>query len=388
MPGNRSYSLGKAECLDKKSTRIVSDILNKEYTEIRIADHRIYQMSGTSIYLKMKDSRGYSEANAGSGEIAVIQLVRKIQEAKEYSLILLDEPEVSLHPAAQKRVKEYLLEQIKNKKLQIVISTHSFTFIEGLPNTAIKLYKTNSKGKFKILSDVNYQEAFLDITEKALRKTQIYCEDIGAKCLIDRVLTIMGKKDYFEVKYFPGGEEVLLNHYLTAIAVNHDLWDKIYIWADGDKDTGYVFDESKLTVEEANSIDFLKTEVKKVYGIELNTFPDKGDGGTREDQMIADMLEYLRFSVTNVIYFPDKKIPEEIILSSNYVKGLYKEILNNYEKISSKNAKRIMLEISKEIYDDDEHYPDTYGLLTAYWGKENSELKEKMIQRINSIFER
>lgn len=58
---------------------------------------------------------GYSEANAGSGEIAVVQLVRRIEKARDYSLVLLDEPEVSLHPGAQENLKEYLLEAIKTK---------------------------------------------------------------------------------------------------------------------------------------------------------------------------------------------------------------------------------------------------------------------------------
>lgn len=387
MPGNRRYSLGNAKILDEESTKIISTILGKNYAEIRIADHRIYELLGTSIFLKTKDKKGYSEANAGSGEVAVVQLVRKVQEAKDYALILLDEPEVSLHPAAQKRMQEYLLEKVKEKKFQVVVSTHSFTFVEELPNSAIKLYKTNMSGKFQIFSDVNYQEAFFDIEERALRRTQIFCEDIGAKCLIERVLTCINKKEYFDVKFFSGGEEVLLNHYLTAIAMNRNLWDKIFVWVDGDKDTGYIFDESKLTIEQSKSLSYLKEEVKKVYGIELDTFPDRGNGGIREDQIVKDMLEYLHFSVKNLIYFPDNRIPEEIILSSDYVKKNHKNILDKHGEITSKNAKKIMRDISLETYNDNDHYFDTYELLTAQWGKEESEYKDKMIKIIGSIFE-
>lgn len=64
--------------------------------------------------------------------------------------MLLDEPEVSLHPGAQENLKEYLLEAIKTKKLQVVISTHSPTLIKGLPSSAIKLFKTNEYGKFYV----------------------------------------------------------------------------------------------------------------------------------------------------------------------------------------------------------------------------------------------
>ena len=44
--------------------------------------------------------------------------------ADEYSLILLDEPETSLHPGAQRSMLRFLLDQIKLKKHQIIISTH------------------------------------------------------------------------------------------------------------------------------------------------------------------------------------------------------------------------------------------------------------------------
>ena len=64
----------------------------------------------------------------------------------ENSLIILDEPEVSLHPGAQEELKIFLLEQILIKRLQIIISTHSPKFSEFLPDDAIKLfYQTTSE---------------------------------------------------------------------------------------------------------------------------------------------------------------------------------------------------------------------------------------------------
>ncbi|WP_396631538.1 AAA family ATPase, partial [Lysinibacillus sp. D4B1_S16] len=44
--------------------------------------------------------------------------------------MLLDEPEVSLHPGAQARIKYLILELIKKKKIQVIISTHSTIFVE------------------------------------------------------------------------------------------------------------------------------------------------------------------------------------------------------------------------------------------------------------------
>src|SRR5690606_39346468 len=61
----------------------------------------------------------YSEAFAGSGETAIVILVHKIFNATNESLILLDEPETSLHSGAQKRLMSFLIEQCIKKKHQI-----------------------------------------------------------------------------------------------------------------------------------------------------------------------------------------------------------------------------------------------------------------------------
>ena len=110
--GTQDNKVGNLEILSENTVKRIGKILNKEYTDIRVAEHKLYRNMGTSVYMKNKYEMGYSEANAGSGEIAVVQLVRRIEKAKDYSLVLLDEPEVSLHPGAQENLKEYLLEAI------------------------------------------------------------------------------------------------------------------------------------------------------------------------------------------------------------------------------------------------------------------------------------
>lgn len=116
FPGQVDDKVGTVNEVDDISRSIISKILGKEYISIKIAEHSLFKNPGVSIYVKTKYLDNYSEANAGSGEAAVIQLVKKIQDTSDYSLILLDEPEVSIHPGAQERLKEYMLRKI-NKVL-------------------------------------------------------------------------------------------------------------------------------------------------------------------------------------------------------------------------------------------------------------------------------
>ena len=74
-----------------------------------------------------------------------------------------------------------------------------------MPNSAIKLFKTNENGKFYIEENVHYQEAFYNIEDKVGDKKIIYCEDYAAQILIEKTLVYMKKEEFFEVVYFHGG---------------------------------------------------------------------------------------------------------------------------------------------------------------------------------------
>lgn len=386
FPGPYSKNIGKMEILDKNTVDLICKILNKEYTEIRVADHKIYKNDGTSVLLKTNNNGQYSEANAGSGEVAVVQLVRQIEKAEEYSLVLLDEPEVSLHPGAQENMKEYLISVAKRKKLQIVISTHSSSIINGLPNSAIKLFKTNENGKFYIQEDVNYQEAFFSIEDKIDNKKIIYCEDDFAKKVIEKTLKNMGKEEYFNVMYQHGGEKTLINHHLTVVALNNEISKNIYFILDGDMDVDYEFSEDDIPRDDDEKIKFLKKSVKKAFGRDLDVFPDGTKEGGRNDQIIQCYLCYLRFFKTNVRFLPNKNIPEKMVLDSKYAKECYKDILDNYNEVDSTNAKNIIREITKNEHGNTDYYCETADKLAYKWSLENTDDKKCLEKVLNEIF--
>lgn len=388
FPGRDDDKMGKMEALSPKVVDIIGSILNKQYVDIRVAEHRLFQNYGTSVYIKNKYSAGYSEANAGSGEVAVVQLVRRIENASDYALVLLDEPEVSLHPGAQENLKAYLLDVIKKKKLQVIISSHSPALINGLPNSAIKLFKTNEKGKFYIEENVHYQEAFYDIEDKVGDKKIIYCEDYAAQILIEKTLIHMKKEKFFEVVYFHGGEKTLINHYMTPITLNKTLSNRIFMMLDGDMKTDYVFDESVLTKIQLEDPKYLAECVKAAFGMELDVYPDGGTSGKRVDQQCEEYLNYLRYYSTNVFYLPDKKIPEEILLESKLVKKRFGDILKNYEQIDSKNAKEVIREICISEDGDDQNINHTIKHLANKWSLEASDTRSKLIVNLQSIFDK
>ena len=347
----------------------------------------MFKNPGTSIYVKTKLSSRYSEANAGSGEVAVIQLVKKIEESEEYSLILLDEPEVSIHPGAQEKLKEYLIDATKRKKLQVVISSHSPILIRDMPSEAIKLYVTNSQGRFEVKENVDYREAFYDLEDYVSDKKIIFCEDFAAKNIVEKVLERMDKTQYFDVKFNPGGEKTLLTKNLPTI-ITHDLFkEKVFLILDGDMQTGYVYNEDELTVKQENDISYLKKCVNEAYGVEIQAYVDGGQGGKREDQEIEAYKQYLRYYRDSVFYLPDGSIPEKILLDSEYVKKNYSTIVNS-ANVTNENAKEIFAMISEEDYGNSEHINDLIEKISYQWSKEESSNKKHIEDILNQIYKK
>nr|WP_314507322.1 AAA family ATPase [uncultured Lachnoanaerobaculum sp.] len=97
----------------------VSEIMGESYSAIKIVTHNFYTKSSgnrpaKTIWMK-KNGNIYSEAFAGTGEARIILLVNDILNAPDNSLLLIDEPEISLHPSAIYKLKNFLLRECLKK---------------------------------------------------------------------------------------------------------------------------------------------------------------------------------------------------------------------------------------------------------------------------------
>jgi predicted ATPase len=106
--------------LDKAELSMVSYVLGREYEEARWIRHRLFKGDGgLSVVFKTEHGR-YSEAFAGSGEVAVTSCVVQVLAASQGTLVLLDEPEVSLHPGAQERLLAFLSKMARTNSPHLV----------------------------------------------------------------------------------------------------------------------------------------------------------------------------------------------------------------------------------------------------------------------------
>jgi predicted ATPase len=254
----------------------INKILGKAYLSAKIIVHNLYNNNGYSIIFTNSDDQ-YTEAVAGSGEVSVVNCVVKVLKANKDSLILLDEPEVSLHPGAQIELRNFLLDEIKKNGHQVILSTHSEHFVDGLPNQAIKLFQySNVDGRYEVLNECSPQQAFIRLGSRAYGKKKVYVEDELAKVLVEEALKEIDfelLKSYCIIPY-PGGAETIVGNLLVQFLIDQDLNNDIVL-LDGDMLKSIDVDDKAKYCERVESGEL----VLKIYSkdIPLSLHPKLSD---------------------------------------------------------------------------------------------------------------
>ncbi len=318
---NRAGDINKPiRILTKEELKHISYILGKDYNSGKYLEHSFFRNQGYSIFFSTSHAN-YSEAFAGSGEVAVVKLVLLTLEAKPHSLLLLDEPEVSLHPGAQDRLKLFLLEQIKKKKHQVVICTHSPSLVKGLPKESIKVFIQNIiNGRFFVRENISPEEAFYHIELPIDKKKIILVEDILAKLILEEVLKEMGEAilNLFSITFHPGGESVL--HTEFAPIYSRESNSDTYIFFDGDQRP----ENGLCNWREIPCGNLDSAHLQAIIKNQTNSDKVKfsvDSGANKEEQKVELQKKYMDYYINNVFYLPNN-IPEEIIWDQNYATDL------------------------------------------------------------------
>ncbi|EIB3067222.1 AAA family ATPase, partial [Enterococcus faecalis] len=361
----------------------VSEIMGENYSEIRIITHSLYTNAGgnkpsKTIWMK-KNDKEYSEAFAGTGESRVILLVNDVYNAEPNSLILIDEPEISLHPSAIYGLKKFLLNQALAKKHQMVITTHSTHIIKDLPNEAIKLLCLSEQG-VNIIEDVEYQEAFYEIGERVTTEKTIFVEDKLSKWIVEHVIDMMDKsyiKENLSVKILFGGASNIVKNIYTSSTQNQQ---NCYYLLDGDQKVNYSQIEEikeEWINEKTNKID--STLIPTKYYNELGVIIEKLSGkidfaysaskvGKNNEELQKIQLKYLDYWVSHV-YFMEDDTPEISLIKIGD---------QEYDFSSDKKGKdHFVNKAKKELAKDDVTSEDIFYEQKRYVGK---------IQKTDNLF--
>lgn len=130
----------------------------------------------------------YTESHMGAGEQKLVRLVRHLEALPRKSLVLLEEPELTLHPDAQFGLAWYLMVLSKRQGHQIIIATHSSAIFEALPQAG-RIVVSREAGASTVLHNVTKLAAARELsTSVRSNKALILVEDITAKKLFTQIV--------------------------------------------------------------------------------------------------------------------------------------------------------------------------------------------------------
>lgn len=300
----------KGVSLSSVELDVLSYVLERKYSKGTMLEHSLFHgHEGVTILFETPHlSQGYSEAFAGSGESAAAMLIHRIENTNRGSLVLLDEPETSLHPRAQQRMLEYLLQRTAEKQLQLVIATHSRYFAEPLPQSAIRVVRENANGRFQVDGSISAAEALHEITTIPPGRT-ILVEDERARRIVELELKNQQALVNTRVLVRSGGtSRIYADIRAHANAQRADL----SVVFDGDqKPTSEIPPSGKLPQGAAELTQLIR---------ELTKGRDRA-GPDLEFVDAAEARAYVEFLRKNVFYLPSST-PEELVWSNEVISQL------------------------------------------------------------------
>ena len=321
--------VAEATLLTEEELDALRWITDKRYTEGKFLFHKIYGgMFGKTIVFHTKRLGDYTEAFAGSGEFAVGALVHEILRAKDHSLVLLDEPETSLHPTAQRRLRDFLLDQAVKKRLQIVLSTHSPQFATDLPDEAIKVFEADSAGVVHVRPSATPREAFFQVEAPAPETLEIVVEDEKAEILTKACISRFFKdvQKTIHVSARPGGVSAI---YRDIETYAREKRPNVFVLLDGDQNRGpdSLVDPADLPPSRRSKKELDKL-VRTLVEQDLSFAGDPVEG----------RVAFLEFFYRQVGYLPDL-YPERLVWNDSFSEEFIRQHLEHAE--ARKEAERL-----------------------------------------------
>lgn len=215
---------------EDKVMSAVGKILGKQYEAFRFLQHYKYT-------LPVVKSKGifYSGFNMGAGENALFEIFSALYSAGEGALLVIDEIELGLHSAAQRKFIHQLKEACLQTKTQIICTTHSPEIFDCLPSDA-RFYIESVGNKTKITGGVSSDFAFSKMSAKPGLELDILVEDDVAEAIL---LAILPATIRSRVCITIVGSATALARQLAAQYVRNDLKPVLAIF-DGDQSSKHL----------------------------------------------------------------------------------------------------------------------------------------------------
>lgn len=170
-----------------------------------------------SVVTVVKGGRTYSEANMGCGEGRIQHLIRKLATLPEQSLVLLEEPETSLHPSAQHEFGRYLMDVCIERKHQIFLTTHSEYLLTALPSASRIYIDRSPTGTIRTIPGITTAQAVSLMTGGHDKALQVLVEDEVAASILAEIVRRSDSTFLKTIAINPSGDTRTIHNVMAVL---------------------------------------------------------------------------------------------------------------------------------------------------------------------------
>jgi predicted ATPase len=125
--------------LNESENSLLSYIVGKEYTKCEIFELDLERYGVVPYFRVQSNGVEYGTEAMGLGEISVHYLLWNLHMIEKNSVVLMEEPETYLAPRSQEALLDVIAKMAVDKKLWVVLTTHSPNIIKNIPYKHIRI---------------------------------------------------------------------------------------------------------------------------------------------------------------------------------------------------------------------------------------------------------
>jgi len=196
LPRSESASfINRARYLNVRSSTVASQrvsewtckVLTQGYETVTEHQTDVSTRLGNRLTSVKRDGMTYSESNMGFGEARTLHLINLLETIPEKSLVLIEEPETSLHLSAQQQFAHYLMDVCAHRKHQVLLTTHSEFILQALP-TASRIFLDRRGPSVLPIPGLTASHARSLMSEGLVKSLNILVEDETARAVLSAII--------------------------------------------------------------------------------------------------------------------------------------------------------------------------------------------------------
>lgn len=224
-----SYSMHAAENVANKDSiiRSASKIMGRCYEDYakQNCDKREYNK------VNVQGGIQYTSLSMGAGEQRIFTILEKIYSVPEYSLILIDELDLTMHTTAFIRLLDIMVSVANERNLQIVFTTHREEIASRTDINIRHIWKPANQNQSLCLNQTNPM-CIYRLNGTIQKDYEVYVEDDLAEAIVNSVLREENILNYVKVIRF--GDASNAFSVAAGLCIQGQLSDKQLIIIDGD----------------------------------------------------------------------------------------------------------------------------------------------------------